>query len=260
MHSNVRTALAFFISTLLMAIPAAVLAAGFATTPLFLSQSSPTQGDTVLIYSPIENNTSSPFSGNLTFSQSDGTPIGTVAVSLNAGGAQIVSVSWTPMSGSQTVKATLDDSGGNQIEQESATFSIAAPPVTTQPVGSSAGIEDAIASTSPALGSVMTPILSTIDGARTAAANALGQGIAWSQQQAEGQVLGASTEASTTATAGWENTAKTVGATILLYLLTALRYVVANVILFYPLLLILILYVLYKLIKKSGLVRGRPYD
>lgn len=239
--------------------PLAVFAeTGFARESLFLSKSSVIEGETVLLYTSVKNDTASAFSGKVIFS--DAAAIGSVQVVLDAGEARVVSVSWKPSAGSHTVSAQLEDAKGGVVEKESATFTIAQKPkpVATNEtsnqsaaaVDSSAGVQQQIANLSPTVAQTVAPAFAVVDSVRASAASALDKGIDWSKQQiAGGQVLGAQTQKSP-AQSGWQGTLWTILGTLALYILSVLRYVVGSAVLFYPVLLILILFLLWRLIKR----------
>src|SRR3989344_6188606 len=107
--------------------PEVARGAGFAKQSLFLSKSSVTEGDTVLVHAVVSNDTTTKFTGTLIFKDSDAT-IGNVPVSLDSGEANTFSVSWKPTAGNHTVEANLEDTSGAVVEQESATFTVAPPP------------------------------------------------------------------------------------------------------------------------------------
>src|SRR3990167_7657305 len=110
-----------FILVLLAGLPGVALAeAGFAKQSLFLSKSSATEGETVLVHAVVVNDAASVFAGELVLSTGD-KKIGAVPLSLNAGEAQAVSVSWKPASGSHTVIAELKNKEGEVAEKESTT-------------------------------------------------------------------------------------------------------------------------------------------
>ncbi len=246
--------------------PSFALAAGFATQPLFLSQTSVTEGDTVQMYAVVSNSDlSNKFSGTIVF-QDATTTIGTIPVTLAAGAASTASISWKPVAGSHDITAELTDSSGTVAGQESATFLInpkqqlaaASAAGTTLSVGSSQPIQQSIASFSPVVASTTQPLFSTIDSVRTVAAHTLDNSITWSKQQISKaqntkQLLGSTAVASSSPNISAGNsaisTAWVVLATVLLYILSILRYIVANAGFFYPLLAILFFYILWRTFK-----------
>lgn len=250
-------------------LPFGASAAGFAKESLFLSKSSITEGDTVRIHAIISNDNSSSFKGTLDFHDEDGA-IGSVAVSLSAGEATALATSWKPSAGKHTVVAALKDTAGKKVEEQSATFAVAAKPAPVQnttssslsqpaaAVTSSENIQNTLASVSPTAAKTAQPVFTTIDWARTEAAKKIDQGIIWSEKQIAtaklkpGIVLSAETSktGSTTPTKGWQNTSALAGGTIALYILTVLRGIIGNAAFFYPILAILFFYALWRLIQR----------
>lgn len=242
-----------FLSVLFL-LPSLALAAGFATQPLFLSESPVTEGDSVQIYAVLSNDTSTAFAGTLVVSDGS-TPIGSVPVSMAAGGAQTVSVPWTPLTGSHTVVAALEDSGGTTVEQETEVFAVNAKPAASsandasQPenVQSSAQIQQDISNYSPQAAQAAKPLFSSIDSLRATLSTIIATqlGIAktnLTNSDAQGLVLGTSTSALPNTTGDfwfvlW---------TLYLYLLTILQFLISNAAVFYPLLVIVFFYLLYR--------------
>src|SRR5579859_1698864 len=178
---------ALVLATLLLS-PALAFGAGFANQSIFLSRANVTEGDTVRIHATVSNDATSTFVGNVVL-QDGSAKIGSVAVTLAAGAAQTVSVSWTPTAGSHTLTAQLETNSGAVIQQTSAAFSIAEKPKpppppapvsqTTSPasqsntaaVGSSQQIQQDIAQYSPQAAQVSKPVFSVLDGFRSTAAD-----------------------------------------------------------------------------------------
>ncbi len=245
----------------LLLAPSLAFGAGFAKQFLFLSKSSVTEGETVLIHAAVNNDTASAFSGTMAFTE--GTEkIGTVPVSLDPGEAAVVSVSWKPAAGTHTVTADLKKDT-IIVESQSANFSIAAKPVpipvsnagssqTGAAVESSAAIQQEIASLSPATANTVAPAFTLIDGGRSQLSGLIDGQLTVAKQNLgdkSGQVLGTSTV----------NQAKTdpVGTfwfilwTLYLYLLTVLNFVIGSAGIFYPVLALLVLFFLWRLFTRS---------
>lgn len=243
-------------------LPSFALAAGFANGSLFLSKSSVVEGDTVLIHVVVSNEDPTKFSGSVVLADAD-TSIGTVPVTLTAGEAQTVSVSWTPAAGSHTVTAKLTASDGTVAEQESQTFVVAPKP---QPafagagqsaaVDSSAAIQQDIANVSPQVAGAAQPLFTIIDGARSSAADMLDTQLAGTQAKLAntpkpGITLGTSTSAiADPALSNPWGTFWFVVYTAYLYLLTIARWLVGNAGVFYPVLAILFLYILWRIFRR----------
>ncbi len=241
--------------------PAAALGATFAKQTLFLSKESVTEGETVLIHTIVSNEATTSFAGKLEITNKEGS-IGTVPVALAAGEAAAVSVSWKPLAGSHSITAQLLDQAGEVVEKESATFTIRAQVVAgtttetaTTDVDSSEEIQQALANLSPAVAKTSEPVFSAIDSARAQAAEVLDRGVAWSKKQIgnsaiknQGTILGTETEKSTTDKIS--GSAWTVVATVVLYVLSILRYLVSSAGIFYPLFALLFFFMLWKLYRR----------
>ncbi len=245
-----RLAIAF----LFFLLPSAVFAAGFAKQSLFLSRSPVTEGETVLIHAVVANDATAKFSGSLNLTEA-GTNIGSVPVSLAVGESTVVSVSWKPASGSHTVLAELK-AGTDVIESQSATFTIAAKPVpatpqAAAPVESSANIQQGIASFSPAAASTTAPLFTLVDGGRAALSGVIDTQIANTKKNLNtgGATLGAETFKNAGSNPG--GTLWTVLQTLYLYLLTLLNFIISNAGVFYPVAALLILYALWRLIRRA---------
>lgn len=251
----------------LMCVPSVGFAAGFATQSLFLSKDSVTEGESVLIYAVVSNNTTTTFTGKLQVHEGS-TLVGTVPVSLAAGSADTVSVSWKPAAGKHAITAQLLDSAGTIAGEESATFSVAAKkesssettPLTIPPkteIESSDNIQDSIENLSPVLAAGTGPIFSVIDAGRTHAAKALDNGVSWSKKQLAtsktvGKVLGNEENTDSNKSAGdrFFSTIWLIVATLALYLFSVLRYVTGSAGAFYPLFAVLFFFVLWKLYRR----------
>ena len=244
-----------------MVFPSLALATGFAKDSLFLSRSPVTAGQSVHIYAIVANDGTSAFSGSVVLS--DGSQkIASVPVSITAGGTQIASAPWTPDAGVHTIQAKLTSDTGTVVEQESASFTINEPPVTTSnstsqsaaTVDSSAPIQTDIANISPQVASASQPLFTVIDGARASAAGVLDTQLANAKSKISttpqtGFVLGSSTVANPTISNPWGMFWYALY-TIYFYILTILRWLIGNAGVFYPFLAILFLYSLWRIYKR----------
>ncbi len=247
-----RTAL--FTALLFVSFASSVSAATFARQSLFLSKTPVTEGDTVLIHSVVANESNVKFTGDVVFKDGE-TKVGSVAVSIVPGGANTVSVSWKPFAGTHRVTAELTAQDGAVVESESANFSInekIKPGSTTTSTGidSSQDIQKKIAEILPAAAPVSTQIFSTLDSARGTAASVLDSGIDWAKQKTGGKKPGEVLGASTTSSGGAIDTVWTVLASVLLYILSILRFVVGNAGIFYPAFALLFFYILWRIYKR----------
>ncbi len=249
-------------------LPATASAAGFAKSSLFLSKTSVTEGDSVLIYAPIQNSATGSFAGNVAFSEGNAA-IGSVAISLKAGEARIVSVSWTPASpGAHAVTAELKNDD-TTVEKQSATFTVSAKPVAAAaPVPhsesaavaqSSAQVKDWLGNISPVIENTLAPVFNTIDPLRESASNFLDRQMAQTKPKLPGNILGIETESGSTTASGLGGLGATFWGilwTLYFYILTILNFLIVNAAIFYPVLAILFLFALWKLYQRMS---GRSY-
>lgn len=247
------------LSSLIVAgYPRAALAAGFAQQSIFLSKSSVTEGDTVLIHTVVQNDSTAKFSGNLVIKDGDA-KVGSVPVALDAGEAQAVSVSWKPTAGSHSIVAELQNASSTVVGSESESFSIAAKPkpkalITASSsaaaaVESSADIQNKIGDISPAASGALAPVFKLVDGSRTAIADVLDSQIAKTKPKlapTPGIVAGAET-IKTPAQGSWFSS---IFNTVYYYILTILRFIIGSAGVFYPVLALVFLYILWRTFKR----------
>ncbi len=244
----------------LLLLPTFASAAGFAKQSLFLSKSVVTEGDTVLIHAVVNNEASTGFAGTMTFSEGSAT-IGTVPVSLDAGEAAAVSVSWKPVNGARTVVAELKK-GADIVEKQSATFAVAAKiaPVSNTnslqsaaAVESSAKIQESIAGVSPTAADVTAPVFTLVDGGRAALSDVLDAQIANTKKNlgpaagAPSEVLGA--EVVRNASENPMGAFWLILQTLYLYFLTLLSFIISSAGIFYPVAALLIFFLLWRIIR-----------
>jgi len=80
--------------------------AGFATTPIWISKANPVEGDVLKIFAVVSNGTATTMSDSVSFIV-NGTVVGSVKASLDAGTSQIVSTPWTAVVGTHTITGTF---------------------------------------------------------------------------------------------------------------------------------------------------------
>jgi hypothetical protein len=229
-------------------------AAGFAKQSLFLSQATVSESETVFIYAVVTNDTVSYFNGTLVFSDEDGA-IGTTSVALASDRANAFSVSWQPHAGQHTVTAQLRNAAGDVVESENSLFFVdpkrqpavpSSPQTTskkqaastTEAADTSEPIVRAIASVSPFFAQQVAPTLATVDAGRAKAVDSLHSGTAWSEKQIIQSAL---------AKSGFMNTLWLILSTLVLYVCTAVAYVLANIGVFYPVAALIFFFVLWRL-------------
>lgn len=249
------------IVALFLFVPFFAYAAGFAKQSMFLSQSTVTEGETVFIYAVVENVSPNNFSGTLKFSDASG-PIGQTLVTLKAGVADTVSVTWTPKAGQHDVTAKLVIADGTVVESQNAIFYINPKPspasVTNSPasapndslqatssatstltlIESSEPLQQYVLKYTPQVGKYTAPVFASIDKARTTGAKKLADGTAWSTK---------SLQDASAKPSSWKNTLWLIAVTAVLYICSALSYLLHNIGVFYPAFAILFLFVLWRL-------------
>jgi hypothetical protein len=223
------------------------LGATFANQSLFLSKTDNVEGETVLVYAVVSNDTAEGFSGSLTIEEGDRT-VGSANVSLTAGEARAISISWTPSAGRHTLTATLLAGDGTKVSEESALFNVEKKPEpqqegavafdTASEVESSQEIQEKIAEYVPAVAGASTPLFSTVDSLRISGAQALESGAQWARAQSK-----------ESDTPGLMGSVGRMLSTLLGYVFALFLYIVKNAALFYPIFAIAILYGFWKLYK-----------
>jgi len=244
-----------FIIGLLFLAPITALAAGFTKEPLFLSTSNPVDGETVLIHAIVSNESSVAFAGKLSFTEGAGS-VGSIPVSLAVGEAQVFSVSWKPASGDHVIVATLKDTDGSTVGEVTQTFSVSARPtqISTQQtkggIDSSQLVQEQISNISPAVGNLLSPGFAIVDSVRGNAVDAIDAGVNWAKAEVgtkpPGGILGLQTDKTSTVA----DTARFVAATFFLYVLSILRWLFASAAIFYPALVVLFFYGLWRMYKR----------
>ena len=248
---------------MLLLSPAAAYAAGFATQSIFLSQSPVTEGDTVRVHATVSNDATSTFSGTVVLQ--DGTEtIGSVAVTLAAGTAQTVSTSWSPLAGSHTLTAQLETPSGTVIQQTSANFNVAAKPQpaaaassagspTSGSVQSSAQIQQTIGTYSPQAASLSAPVFNTIDDFRSNAAGLINTQLATTKSHLASTPQPLPSIGSVTSSPSIPATASGVWFilyTLYFYILTIASFLITNVAVFYPFIVIVFFYILWRIFRR----------
>ncbi|MEK7612856.1 MAG: Ig-like domain-containing protein [Patescibacteria group bacterium] len=236
-------------------IPSLAWGAGFAKGSLFFSKTSAVEGDTVQIHAVVSNDTNLPVEADVIFNDSD-EKIGTVPVELDAEEAITVSLSWKPLAGTHKVTAEFTTKTGTVVEKQSATF-VVAEKASAQDSGSpnignvqsSEGIQQTISTYSPAAAAMLKPVFDFVDTARGKGALTLDDQIGWAKQKVEvtpspGIVAGAEVGGT------WTDTIFFALYTLYLYLLTVVRFIIGNAGVFYPVVVILFFFLLWKLLRR----------
>lgn len=144
-------------------------AVGFATESLWLSRAEAEAGDTLTIYSIVRNSSDTSLEGVVVFTV-DGESLARESLSLQSGGASLLSAEWRAEGGTHTFGASLEDVEGAEIASaaqvsNTATLTVAEPP--PSPVEKYAeGAASFIASTSPAVRTVASTVFGATERVR----------------------------------------------------------------------------------------------
>jgi len=244
----------------LLLLPSLAFGAGFAKHSIFLSKNPVTEGDTVLIHTVVQNDLTPNFAGQLVIRAGEAA-VGSVPVVLEAGEVQAVSVSWKPAAGSHKVAAELQDKEGKVVESTFETFTIKEKPSTAPKasqggqtaaaVESSAGIQEQIGSISPAAQGAAAPVFRLVDSGREAIADVIDtQLINIKPKVAQNPLPGVVGGAETIKAPDEQSWFWSIVYTVYFYILTVLRYLVGSAVVFYPLLMILFLFILWRGFKR----------
>ncbi len=248
----------FAVALLTALLPLIVSATGFAEDTLFLSKTSVTEGETVLIHTVVANDSDKALEAKVTFSAGD-MEVGSVPAKLKAGEAATVSLSWKPEAGTHRVTAAFS-APNMETETRSATFEVKAKPSPTlsttdekdniaAAVQSSDFIESKIEEFSPETAQTLNPVFEFIDTAREKAAHTLDSQLDWAKQKIDkkppGIIAGAETGGGS-----WMDTVFFGIYTLYFYLLTVIRYILGNAGIFYPVAVFIFFYFLWKTFRR----------
>ena len=221
--------------------------AGFPASSIWLSNTAPLSGQSITVYAVVYNSTANKLDSTLTFNL-DSKALSTMAVSLASGASQIYSTQWVAAEGTHTFSGTLSGTTVSDVAKDTGTVSItvAAPPApspTQQAVAQTTNIVNSIASSSiPVVSKVSQVIYNATEDLRE-------KGLAYMQVQSgastktavidRGSVLGTSTV----------RTAAPKSGGFMAAIWSVLLIIFASRAIFYPVFLILILFVLWLLMK-----------
>jgi hypothetical protein len=251
MRFPVFAAIALALSFPLFAL-ADTVSGGFPSQSLWLSKTSLTEGDSVQIFAPIYDSGTGKIQGDVVFLVDD-TEIGSVRFSLDAGESKIASLSWSAKEGAHTVSAEIRNASGEtpdaalslsreKTEPLSVSVAAAPPPAPAVAALRSAGgaLAAAVSAAAPAVSGAVEAAFSETEALRNGAKTALEASLAADTPASAGKVLGAETENLAAAAA-----APHTSFSPLRLLKQIALAVVSYEWLFYPLLLVVILFILY---------------
>jgi hypothetical protein len=164
---------------------------------------------------------------------------------------EVVDIRWQPAgAGTYQITAERVDEQGAVVESETVTFVIdpLPPPEVrgTSTVESSAEIQESIAGISPQAANIVAPVFDVIDSLRQKGVQALEAGEVWAKNKAGGEVAGENTEEDK------GMTGSVIGAVAsgLSFVLGALKWLLGNAGVFYPVFAISFFYLLWRLFKR----------
>jgi hypothetical protein len=219
------------------------LHAGFAPTSLWLSKTALTDGDTATLYAVLYNSGDATLTGDLTFAD-NGAALSTKHVDIAPGSTEIESAPWTARAGAHTFTATLSNTPAlSDASTGSVAVTVAAPspPSPTEKAASSA------LSAVPALQSAVSKAYDAAESVRTGGAAAI-EGALADVETPEGSVLGTSTSRVAAAKAATPAKAPGLMASAERGALSGLLFIFDSRLWFY-ILLVIVLYLLYKLVR-----------
>lgn len=243
----------------LLFLPGTALAdtvpAGFAPGSLWVSTTQATAGDSITIYTVVYDSAVNPIEGDVSF-MVDGDSIAGQHFKLAAGASQILSAKWTASAGAHSFSASIANVSGlasSTIEAARTntaqiTVAAAAPSPLSQVSDTLSSI---VASSSPAVQNIAQSVFGATEDLREKGADWLSSALYDDQSGSraasssilapKGQVLGASTfRPAASSTSALESAKRA--------LLSALLYIFQVRVLFY-LLLVFVLYILFKVIQ-----------
>ena len=278
-----------FITSCNVALAADTTGAGFVAESVFFSHTPLVEGSNVFIYASVLNTSADAFSGKVVFTDA-GIEIGSLAVTLAPGEARIVSISWTPTTGSHAISAALQSVNGTPVASSgtlapNAKITVSAAPKPETPpaqpdttvVVPSSDIQKAVEYVSPPVAKTLQPAFVTVDKVRESAAAVIDDQIKQTKnsliKQAQGTAAGTSatpaiSASSTPSLAGFGDAASSSDSpapassgsftdtawlwalNAYLYLLAAVRFGVANPMAFYPVVILLFFWGMYKLYQR----------
>lgn len=239
--------------------------AGFPGSSVWLSKAFPVAGEEIKVYATLYNSGDSALTGTLVFFVDD-TALASKPISLSAGEAKIESATWSASSGEHSISAKIENSKGDDEALEIAgnvaspikvsVAKPAEPSAIAQGVASAANLaSEVVTAATPAVLGAATSFYEKTENFRTESAEKLEKYIASTEspvassaQSSNGAVLGQATTSS--GVSGFESPKKAgvvsqvskAGAQIALFITKSKFF-------FYPLLLLLILFIISMLFK-----------
>lgn len=228
---------------------------GFAKSSLWLGKTDSVVGEAVSLYASLSNTSAEKLSGEVVFFDGDD-ELGVNALALASGEGRIVSVSWKPeTAGTHTLRAVMR-ANGEEVDRVTIATVVSEPPAAQAAavVEGSEGIQKTIAEYSPQVSETLNPVFVKIDDLRESGASFLDRQIEGATQsltdiKAKKENL-PQTPGSVSYVEGKKLTASLIFSTLLLYVLSVLRFAVGNAALFYPLFAGMVLVGLYKLFRR----------
>lgn len=251
---------------LLVFVPLSSFAAvGFAQESVWLSHTPVIAGETVSIYAALTNGGAETLTTTAYF-RDNGIRIGSLPVSLQPGEARIVSLSWTPSVGKHSLAVELASSSvqlakGTQtttvtVEKPSVFSALSIPKdsaVAATAFTDSSGIQAQIAKLSPLLDTYTKPVFSTIDSWRLRGSTLLQAQASSSKEKAQAardEKVNIADGKTDTSYASQKLTFSQILHTLLMYIFSALQFLLAKAAFFFPLLAFVFFLLLWKLYRR----------
>lgn len=247
-----RVSLLTLLFALLPLAVSAAIPAGLPSTPLWLSQNTITEGDTVGIFTVLYNQSDVTVRGTIDFSV-DTKKVSSSHFELAPGKSQIMNAAWHATEGSHTIATAIDaptDGNDNSVtlahSDASLQVDVLPPPRTEaqkQIDATSNAIQGLLGSSSPAVENAASSTFAFTESLRNDAAKYLESKLTDTAPSKKGQVLGVSTSRD-------ESTpAPSLLHEALQWLIRAALFIVRSVALFYPVVAALFFFFFYLLIK-----------
>ena len=221
--------------------------AGFPASSIWLSTTVPLSGQSVTVYAVAYNSTANKLDGTLTFNI-DSKALSTMAVSLASGASQIYSTQWIAAEGTHTFNAALSGTTVSDVAKDTGTVSITvasppAPSATQQAVAQTTTVVNNIASSSiPVVSKVGQTIYNTTEDLRE-------KGLAYMQAQSGASTKTAAVDRGAVLGTSTVRTAAPKSGGFMAAIWSVLLMIFASRAIFYPVFLILILFILWLLMK-----------
>lgn len=240
---------------------------GFARGSLWTSKTTITEGEPVTLFASVVNTSDVLLSGSIAFFDGE-EKLGEAAVELKSGESRVASHPWTPSAGTHALRAVFSDAT-QEIDRTSLTVFVNERPkesvlqAETQSaaaVEGSEAIQRTITSIAPPAASYVNPAFETTDALREKGVGLLDEQIVKTQSglneiRTKKQAIDAGRPAGEDLPPAQEKERRTLSIkeifqTLLLYVLETMRFIIASVAIFYPLMVALVFMAALKLYRR----------